>query len=365
MLSAIKTRGLAFWIVGLPMLVAILYYSFIAADRYVTTSIVTVRQAGDSAAAGAGGLALMLTGSAPGAREETLYLRDYILSLAMLKHLDAKLGVRKAYENQERDPLYRLYPGVSQEWLHWYYRNRVSVGFDDVSSLLTIQVEGFDPAFAQAMGAEILAQSERFVNDISQRMAREQMAFSEAEMLKARLRFQNAKARLLDFQNRHRILDPAAQAQANVSLVGQLEGEIAHKEAELKALLSYLQDDAHQVVSKRHELAALKSQLEKERIKSAPGQGEHINTLASQYQDLMLEVAFAEEAYKAALTAMETTRVEASRKLKSLVVVDPPAKAEIALYPRRIYNLVTLLVALTLLYGITRFALATIRDHRD
>jgi len=364
MLHKLK-KSLAFWIIGVPMGLAVLYYIFLAADRYVSESKITVRQSGDAASAEVSSLALMMAGVNTGSREETLYLRDYIHSLDMLKLLDAKLKLRHAYESEKLDPLFRLYSGTSQEWFHRYYRNRVEVVFDDLTALLTVRVQGFDPEFARQVNAEILAQSERFVNEISHRMAREQMAFAETEMLKARERYQTAKNRLIAFQNKHKVLDPLAQAQATATLSAQLESEIAHKEAELKTLTGYLQENAPQVALMRNQIAALKAQLDKERAKVTSQNGGRLNTLASEYQNLLLDAGFAEDAYKAALTAMETTRIEASRKLKSVVVVETPAKAEIALYPQRLYNLVTLLVILVLAYGIARLVIATIQDHRD
>jgi capsular polysaccharide transport system permease protein len=36
-----------------------------------------------------------------------------------------------------------------------------------------------------------------------------------------------------------------------------------------------------------------------------------------------------------------------------------------ALYPERLYNLATIFLALLLLYGIARFLIASIEDHRD
>lgn len=363
MLNKYKKR-LSFWIVGLPMVLAMIYYLFFAADRYVSESIVTVRQSGESAASPISGLASMF-GANPPSREDTLYLQEYIHSLDMLKHLQAKLDLRKSYEMDHSDPIYKLYRGTSQEWFHWYYQNRVELVFDDLSGLLQVRVEGFDPTAAQAINMEILAQSERFVNEVSHRMAREQMTFAESEMLKSRARFQAAKSRLVAFQNRHKLLDPIAQAQATATLATQLEADLAHKETELKTLLGYLQEDAYQVVSMKQQVAALKSQLEQERQKVASGQGGRLNTLASEFQDLTLEVGFAEDTYKAALSAVEATRIEASRKLKSLVVVSSPGKPEIAIYPQRAYNLITLLLGLTLLYGIVRLVIATIQDHRD
>lgn len=364
MLDKLK-KNLAFWIIGVPMLVAVVYYAVFAADRYVSEAKITVRQSGEAGAGDISGIALIMAGVNTGSREETLYLRDYIHSLDMLKHLDAKFGLRQAFDVKKLDPLFRLYADSSQEWFLWYYRNRVEVAFDDLTGLLTVRVQAFDPDLAQKVNAEILAQSERFVNEISHRLAREQMAFAESEMLKARDRFQQAKGRLIAFQNKHKVLDPLAQAQATATLSAQLEGEIARKEAELKTLTSYLQDNAPQVVLIRSQVAALNAQLEQERSKVASQSGARLNTLASEFQNLMLDAGFAEDAYKAALTAMETTRIEASRKLKSLVVVESPARAETAVYPQRLYNLATLLVILALVYGITRLVIATIQDHRD
>ena len=42
----------------------------------------------------------------------------------------------------------------------------------------------------------ILKESERFVNEVSHKAAREQMAFAEKELLKAKERLQNAKNNL-------------------------------------------------------------------------------------------------------------------------------------------------------------------------
>ena len=358
-------KSLAFWIIGVPMLLAVFYYVFLAADRYVSEAKITVRQSGDSAAADVSGIALMMAGVGTGSREETLYLRDYIHSLDMLRHLDAKFKLREAYESRKIDPLFRLYGDTSQEWFLRYYRNRVEVVFDDLTGLLSVRVQAFDPELARQVNAEILAQSERFVNEISHRLAREQMTFAEAEMLKARERLQKAKNSLIAFQNKYKVLDPLTQAQATATLTAQMESEIAHKEAELKTLVGYLQENAPQVALMRNQIAALKSQLDKERAKVASQNGGRLNTLASEFHNLALEAGFAEDAYKAALTAMETTRIEASRKLKSLVVVETPARPEIAVYPQRLYNLVTLLVILVLVYGITRLVIATIQDHRD
>ena len=78
-----------------------------------------------------------------------------------------------------------------------------------------------------------------------------------------------------------------------------------------------------------------------------------------------MDLEFATDLYRSSLTALEAARVEASRKLKHLVVIQSPPLPDAALYPRRLYMLTTLWVFLALLYGIGRLTVATIKDHSD
>lgn len=363
-LRILTPKRLKLALIAVPVLLALLYYAVLAADRYVSESIVTVRQAAHEQT-NMSGAALLLAGVNPPSREDTLYLRQYIHSLELLKRLDARLNLRAHYEAQARDPFYRLYPGSSQEWFLEYYRNRVEVGFDEAASLLTVSVQGFEPAFAQRLNQAILEESEQFVNGFSQRIAREQMGFAENELKQAAKRLQDAKAQVLAFQTKHKLLDPMAQAQASTALTAELQATLARQQAELRNLRSYLNEDSYQVQALQHQVQALQTQLDAEQLRTTAGGDERLNAQAAQFQDLILQAGFAQDAYKLALTSVESARIDAIRKVKSLVVIEPPAKPELALYPRRVYNLFTLLIVCCLLYGLTRLVVATIREHQD
>lgn len=365
-LARLTPRALKLALIGLPLLLALGYYLFVAADRYVSEAIVTVRQANQESN-NVPGAALLLAGLNPPSRDDTLYLRQYIHSLDLLHRLDERLGLRAHYEAERLDPFYRLYEDTSQEWFLEYYRSRVEVLFDDAASLLTVRVQGFDPEFAQRLNLAILEASESFVNGFSQRIAGEQMAFAETELERAASRLQKAKAQVLAFQTKNRLLDPAAQAQASGALIAEFQALLAREETELRNLRSYLNENSHQVRAARSRVDSLKSQLDSERRRATTSgkNADRLNELAARFQDLTLQAGFAEDAYKLALSAVENARIDATRKVKSLVVIEPPSKPETALYPRRAYNLVTLFVLCCLVYAITRLALATIRDHQD
>ena len=345
----------------IPMVLAVLYYALIAVDRYVSTAVVSVRSSSESSGA-ISGLAL-LTGMNPNSREDTLYLREYIHSLDMLKILDKKLGIKALYQKNTQDLLYRLYDFMPQELYLWYFQSRVEVVYDDLTGLLTVKAEGFNPEDAQIIAKAILEESERFVNEMSHKMFRQQLDFAEAEMMKAKERFSQSKNALLAFQNRYGVLDPIAQAQAQANLTLEFDAILSKKEAELSAMLAYLQESAPQVVTLKNEIAALRKQLLKEQKRSTSASSVATNTLASQYQNLTIEVGFSEDVYKLALGAVEKARIQAIRQVKYLATIQNPLEPEMAEYPRRIHNLITIFIVLMLLYGISRLIKATIEDH--
>lgn len=365
LLPALTPLRLKLALIAVPMVLAGVYYAFFAADRYVSEATLTVRQANQESGP-LPGVALLLGGINPPSRDDTLYLREYVHSMGMLKRLDARLNLRAHYETETRDPLFRLYRDTSQEWFLEYYRSRVEVLFDEIASLLTVRVQGFEPEFAQQVAQAILDESEQFVNGFSHQMAREQMRFAEEELKGASARLRDTKAKVVAFQNKYKILDPTAQARASGVLTAELQAELAKLEAELRNLRSYLNDNSYQVKGLRGQIAALKAQLDIERGRGTSGRNsDRLNELASQFRDLGLQAAFAEDAYKLSLAAVENARIDATRKIKSLVVIETPVRAEVAEYPRRLYNLATLFVVCCLLYGVTRLVVTTIRDHQD
>lgn len=365
-LQSFTARRLKLGLIALPLALALVYFLLIAADRFVSESTVALQQSSNDASA-LPGAALLLAGINPPSREETLYLKQYIHSLGLLQQLDAKLKLRQHYEAQKLDLVARLWGDSSQETFRDYYRSRVDVTLDEMSSTLTVRVQGFDAQFAQRLNQAILDESERFVNEMSHRLAREKLGFAETELARAADKLQQAKTELLAFQGKNRLLDPTVQAQASGAMVAELQAAITKNEAELRALRSFLNEDSFQVKALRSQIDATRAQLETERARATgSGRGsDRLGVLAIEYEGLKTKAEFGLDAYKLALGAVENARIDASRKLKNLVVIEPATLPQTAEYPRRAYNLATLLVICLLLYGIARLVIATIREHQD
>ncbi|WP_298017974.1 Wzz/FepE/Etk N-terminal domain-containing protein [uncultured Castellaniella sp.] len=361
-----RQRRLLWGIVIIPMILAIVYYALLADSRYVSQAQVAVRQTNGESSQALPGLAMMLTGTNPTSREETLYLREYIRSQDMLDALNAQLDWTAHFADRWRDPLYWLPADATTEDQLTFYQRLVNAQFDEETGLLMVTVEALDPAFAQDSLAFILKASEVFVNELSHRMAREQVRFAEDELARAHRDYETERNQILDFQRQNQFLDAGEAAKKRAAIIGELESRLVTAHAELKALNARLAGDAPAVRTKQTEIRALEQQLavENKRLLSDQGQN-NLNVVAAQFRKLEVDGKIAEETYKLSVVALQSARIEASKKIRSLVTVVSPNLPDEALYPRRLYNLFTLLIVLLLVYGITRFIIASIEDHRD
>lgn len=361
-----KGWRLAIAMVVLPMILASVYYGVFAVDRFVSSAQVVVRQDGGNQGAQMPGLATLLTSANPASREETLYLREYITSTDMMLLLEDRLHWVEQYAAQRSDVFFWLNKDAAREDLLKYYQRMVSAHYDETTGLLRVEVQAFTPELSEKMLRTILQASEHFVNEVSHRIAREQMKFAQGELETARINYATRKTQLLNFQNENKVLDGGNSAQSRATIIADLESQYTKEQAALTEMSFKLRGDAPQIRQQKQKVEAITQQLAKEKrlLVSSP-KGSQLNVVASRFQQLTLDAGIAEETYKTSVAALDNARVEASKKIRTLVTVVSPNTPQLALYPERWYNLATILLGLLMLYGITRFILASIEDHRD
>ncbi|WP_019519082.1 hypothetical protein [Faucicola boevrei] len=362
--SKVKQGILFLGLVVLPWLLVIFYTLAIAHPRYISQSQVVVKQTSDNSIPTGTGLVALLGGVSTSV-EDSNYLTSYILSNDMIDKLDPQFQFRKNFRVDGSDPFNELPAEPTREELLEYFKKRVKVELDQTTHILNIKTEGFDPEYALKLNKALLEQSENFVNNISQNMAKDQTAFAEKQLADAQQQMDEAKSAVLNYQNRNEILDPESSARALNSLIAGLEANLSALRTEERQLLSYLNPTAPQVVSLRSQIKAVEQQVAQEHAKLTSPANNRLNTKALQFEQIKANANFAEEKYKMALTALEKARLEASQKMKNLIVISSPFKAEEASYPRYWYVIFTSLAFLLIFYGFVQLILAIIRDHRD
>ena len=353
--------GSFMWVV-VCFAIAAIYIGVIASDRYVSRAELVIKQADQIKMLPD---ALSMLGIGGSNHEDVLLIQDYLNSPDMLAKLDKDLNIKAHYQSHKIDYFSRLPENVSREDFLKYYREHLSLHLDELSGVLTIEFQAFDPAYGQRVVGVMLKESEGFINKLSHQVALEQLAFVEKEVNRAYQRVQDEKAKVLDFQNTHHLISPETTSTARLGVVSQIEGELAQQQAQLKQLQSYMKGTAPAVISVQARVDALTEQLAQEQRRLTGTDKDAMNEVTARYMDVQTQATLAADIYKTGLISLEQARVEAYRKLKHLLVITQPTQAQDAEYPRRLYNLATIGVLLCLFYGLIVMGLATLREHQD
>jgi capsular polysaccharide transport system permease protein len=360
-----STRHLSRWVIVFPMVLLLVYYLLLAESRYASESKVVVKRSSDISAQ-IGGISIPFLGALSNSGADDVFqVKEFIHSVDLFDRLDKQFDLRKQYQLKGLDIAHMVMPWATKEDYLQFYRNHTEVAFDEKTGILSIRTQGYTPELAQQLNLAVIAESEKFVNELSQRVAREQVEFAAGELQRARQRLDEARDKLLAFQNKKGIIDPMAGAETTSRVIGELQGQLATREVELKALSSVLQAGSTQIVGLKNAIEGIKSQIAIERKKLAAPDGSGMNQVAVAYLDLKAQVDFSIDIYKIALGATEKTRLEVVRKIKTLAIISSPQASERPEYPRRLLMLSAWFFILCMVYGLAKLVIEIVEDHRD
>ncbi|MBD3668007.1 MAG: lipopolysaccharide biosynthesis protein [Kangiella sp.] len=346
----------------LPWLIFFVYLTLIASPRYVSESQLIVEQP-DSMATMDTGMALLSGLGVKSTGTDAELVKAFIYSADLIDYLDEKLDLKKHYSSSDADFISRLSRDSSKESFYAYFENHVEVNVDQKSQVISVKSQGFTPEFAQALNKLIVERAEWYINQIGNKLAKEQLKFiqNEHELVEERIR--TTKKQLLEFQNKYGLLDPEAEGMAIQKIAYSIESLIAQRQAELKALKGIMSDTAPQVTSIVNEINALEEQLKSERSRLTNTEsGQSVSEILSKFVDFKVDMELALKAYASSQISIEKSRVEAYRQIKYLVVVESPTLAEESSYPKVLYNLALLAVVLLMLFGIGKIIYSTIHE---
>lgn len=340
------------------------YWGLIASDRYVSEAHIIVQQTDLGVDQGMSMSSLL--GTAGANRSDQLFLRDYLLSIDMLAKLDEKLELRSHFSDWRRDPLSRMwFADAPMEWFHRHYLSRVSIEMDDYSGILIIRGQAYDPEMALAITAMLVDEGEQFMNAMSHDLAREQVVFLEKEVESMRERTIQARQVLLEFQDQRGLVSPPDTAENLTVIINRLETQLTDLRTRRTAMLGYLMPASPSIVDLNLQIAAVEKQIGREQKRLAAPNSATLNRTVEEFQRLQMNAEFVQDVYKTTLAALEKGRVEATRTLKKVSVLQRPNTPQYPLEPRRIYSIIVFMLSVLLIAGIVHLLAAIIRDHRD
>jgi capsular polysaccharide transport system permease protein len=351
----------------IPIALSGIYFYAIARDRYVTRSDFVIRKAeeSDTNVAGAG-LASLLGRGNQLSLEDARFLKTYLQSPQVLADLDRTYDLDQAYAHKGLDWFAGMKPGLSKEKRLNYFKRQVAVNLDEISGAIVLRTIGLDPKASLNLNRFMLAKSEQFVNRLNQDISQKQLSFAESELGRARGNLNQAKNRLLIYQDSNMVIDPKGEAELAGQTISKLQEKLVELRVELATLKRQFKDPAEpEVAVVADQVRELEQQIQKERRSLVSSKGRNLNRKAADVLKLESEVNFATDSYKLALTSVEKARIESKRQQKFMALLSAPQLPEDPQNDWRSKGFFTVLASCAVGFSLTKFIFGMQASHRQ
>jgi capsular polysaccharide transport system permease protein len=341
-------------IVGLPTLIAGVYYFAIASDLYLSEAKFIVRSPKLLQSTGLGR-----------AEDDTAAVQDFITSRDVVRKLEQKNDLRQVFNRPEGDFVTR-FPGILY-WRHDFealfrrYDHFVSVETNASTGVTTLAVKAYRPDDSQMLATALLTYSEQLINELNERARRDALDTARREVERAEQRIAEIQTELTAYRVKQKMLDPKSASAGVLELIGQMNAAQANARTQLGELLNN-SPNSPQIPLVKNRIASLDKLIAEERAKLS-GASDSVVSSLTEYERLNLERELAEKALASAFTSLEAARLEAQRQQLYLETIAQPNLADYPLYPKRFVSFVMVLVSCLLVYGIAWLLVASAREH--
>src|SRR3954469_18941886 len=223
-----RSLNIWFWaIVGLPTLIAGVYFFGIASDLYMSEVKFVVRGPSKGPVSA---ISAMLSSAGSAVSEDTFAVHEYLMSRDAVRRLEQEDNLRALLSRPEGDLLTR-FPGI------WFWRNDfeslfktyshfVAVEADSSSGVSTLQVKAYRPEDAQLIASALLRFSEQLVNALNERARQEALSAFQREVDTTQQKITYSQAELTAYRIKQKMLDPKSASAGPLELVGQMSVQL-------------------------------------------------------------------------------------------------------------------------------------------
>jgi capsular polysaccharide transport system permease protein len=334
-----------------------------AADQYHSELAYSIRS--EESASAAAGLIGAITNLGTGSASDTDILFEYIRSQGIVEIIDREIDLRTIYNRAAGDPVFTLGPDASIEALVAFWRRMVQISFETGAGIIHVEARAFTPEDARAISTAILRHSSELVNKLSEQARSDAVRFAQEEQTAAEAALQAMRAKLSDFRRENRIVDPSGDVAGQAGLLNALQSELAQALVERDMLSTYADEGDQRMLQANRRIDAIGARIEAERASlGVPGQASALPEVVGRYEELLVDLQFANTAYTQALANLAAARAESRRQSRYLAPHVQPTRAESALYPRRALLAGLTLLFLTLGWSIGMLVYYNVRDNR-
>jgi len=350
-------------IVGVPTLLAGVYYFAIASDLYLSEARFIVRSPKQVQTTMIG--ELLQSTELNRTTEDTSAVQDFIMSRDAVRKLEYQNDLRAVFNRPEGDFVTR-FPGIlfwrkDFEALFWRYGHFVTIETDTTTGVTALDVKAYRPEDSHQLASALLSYAEQLVNELNERARRDALDTAHHEVDRAEQRIADIQAELTAYRVKQKMLDPKSASAGVLELIGQMNAAQATARTQLGELLNN-SPNSPQIPLVKNRIATLDKLIAEERAKLS-GAGDSVVAALTEYERLALQRELAEKALASAFTSLEAARIEAQRQQLYLETIAQPNLADYPLYPRRIVSFIMVFATCMLIYGLAWLLVANVREH--
>lgn len=346
---------------------AAVYLWTVAVDQYASRVGFSVRR---EDAGSATDVLSGLSGFSGSSSNDTDILYEYLQSQKLVSETDSEVGLRERWSKPTEDPVFALDPDASIETLMDYWTRMVRVSYGSGSGLIEVEVRAFTAEDATTIAEKLFDKSSEMINELSAIAREDSIRYARDELNQAENRLREARENLTRFRNLNQIVDPELDLRSQAGLLGNLQAQKAEAMIDLDLLRRIASASDPRIEQAQRRLEVIDERISQERRKLG-GTGQLPQTgdqgfadLIGDYEGLVMDREFAEEAYVAARATLDSAISEARRKSRYLAAYMEPTRAQTAAYPERLTLLAVVFLFLFLVWGIAVLIYYSVKDRR-
>lgn len=310
-------------------------YAFVAPEWFAATlTVVPAQKSQDSAAMS---IAAKLPVALDTFQTDVQRIQAVLASTSVADEVIEKFGLDARYETSHR------------EHTRAALAEHCTTNVDRKSGVVALTCEDKDPAQAKAMAEYFGEVGNRVFGRVSVSSAREERAFLEQQVIKARHDVDDASRKLREFQEQHKIIDLPEQSKAVISAMAQIQGEMVSKQIELSYLSGFSGRGESNVQQLQQQIAVMETklrQLEEQHTEQGSGAGSGSNAsffpnamtvpeLREQLEQLMREQKIEETVFGLMTQRYEMAKVDEARDTSTFQILDHPTLPSFRSRPQR------------------------------
>ena len=351
-----------FVFVLLPTMMAGIYYYSIATPFYSSKTEFVIQKAEAPSASPMGGL---LSGTPMAGAQDSIAVQGYLQSQEAMQRLDTDIGFRAQYSDPSIDPIQRLDPDASNAAAYKVYRRNVKISYDPTEGLVKMEVIAADPEVSAAISRKLIVYAEQQVYQMTERVRTDQMKGATGSFDNAKLELDRANMNVVELQEKYQVLSSDLEVGLITGQIGQLETQLtqdklslAQMEANVTPNLARMEPLKRRIATLSAEIAVLRAKLTTD---SASGLS--LAKVQSQLVVAQADVQTRQVMFSQALAALETSRTEANRQTRYLLMSVSPIVPDEAAYPRAFENTLVVMLIFAGIYLMLSMTVAILHEQ--